>query len=129
MKKLLPVLFLFITLSACEESSVPTGSDDVIEYPSVVFVITSKTVVDNKFFVEGTVRNTGDETFTPTWYMEAQFYTDTNQSLKLGGSADSFNFSLNKNETTKWELEYSNRDQNLDNYPDFGVGNLRAFKR
>jgi len=129
MKKLISLLLLvLISFPACEETA-PTGSEDVIEFEKVVFVITSKEVVDNTFFVEGTVRNTGDETFTPTWFMEAQFYTDTQQSIKLGGSVDSFNFSLNKNETTQWELRYSNSDQNLDNYQDFGIGNLRAYKK
>jgi ribosomal protein L31 len=113
---------------SCEES-VPTGSEDVDEFESVVFVVTSKEVTDNTFFVEGTIENTGSETFTPIWYMEAQFYTDQQKSLKLGGSVDSFNFSLENGETTQWSLRYSNSDQNLNNYQNFGIGNFRAYKR
>ncbi len=128
MRKLIPLLLLFvIPFFGCEE--VPTGEEDVNEFESVEFVITSKQLVNDTFFVEGTVRNTGDITFTPTWYMEAQFYTDTEQSIKLGGAVDRFNFSLENGETTRWELEYSNSEQDLDDYPDFGIGNMRAYKR
>jgi len=129
MKTLFPVLFFsMIFFLSCEES-VPTGSEDVDEFESVVFVVTSKEVTDNTFFVEGTIENTGSETFAPIWYMEAQFYTDQQKSLKLGGSVDSFNFSLENGETTQWSLRYSNTDQNLNNYQNFGIGNFRAYKK
>lgn len=129
MRKLISLfLFVFLFTSACEEA-MPTGEEDVNEFEQVVFVVTSKEVVDNTFFVEGTIENTGSETFTPTWFMEAQFYTDSQRSLKLGGSVDSFNFSLEQGERTAWSLRYSNSEQNLDNYQDFGIGNFRAYKR
>ena len=129
MKTLFSVLFFSIIFFLSCEESVPTGSEDVDEFESVVFVVTSKEVTDNTFFVEGTIENTGSETFTPIWYMEAQFYTDQQKSLKLGGSVDSFNFSLENGETTQWSLRYSNTDQNLNNYQNFGIGNFRAYKK
>lgn len=122
------LLLLTIFTINCSETA-PTGSEDVYEYESAVFVIQSKQVTNNTFFAEGTIRNTGSETFSPTWYMEAQFYTDPQKSIKLGGSIDSFNFSLEPGETTQWSLTYSNSEQNLDNYPDFSMDNLRAYKR
>ena len=128
MKTLILLLFVAIPFLGCEET-MPTGVEEVEEFNSVVFVITSKEVTDNTFFVEGTIENTGELTFTPTWYMEAQFYTDEAKSLKLGGSVDSFNFSLENGEATQWSLRYSNSDQNLDNYQNFGIGNFRAYKR
>lgn len=129
MKKLLPLFLLLIVFNSSCEETMPTGSEDVIEFKSVVFVVTSKEVTDNSFFVEGTIENTGEETFTPTWYMEAQFFTDAEKSIKLGGSVDSFNFSLENGEATQWSLRYSNSDQNLDNYTNFGIGNFRAYKK
>tara|TARA_R110002124_G_scaffold46903_3_gene140219 strand:- start:429 stop:815 length:387 start_codon:yes stop_codon:yes gene_type:complete len=128
MKNILALILLLVLFTGCEET-MPTGVEEVVEFESVVFVVTGKEVTDNTFFVEGTVKNTGNTTFTPTWYMEAQFYTDEAKSLKLGGAVDSFNFSLEKGETTQWSLKYSNSDQNLDNYQDFGVGNFRAYKK
>lgn len=129
MKNSIKLLFLLIIFTVSCTETAPTGSEDVYEYESVVFVIQSKQVTNNTFFAEGTVRNTGDENFTPTWYMEAQFYTDAQKSIKLGGSIDSFNFSLEPGETTQWSLTYSNSSQNLDNYPEFSMDNLRAYKR
>lgn len=128
MKNLLLLTLLILLFTGCEET-MPTGLEDVDEFESVVFVVTSKEVIDNTFFVEGTVENNGTITFTPTWYMEAQFYTDQENSIKLGGAVDSFNFSLENGEAAQWSLRYSNSDQNLDNYQDFGIGNFRAYKK
>ncbi len=129
MKKFLSVfVFSLFLLTACEET-MTTGEEDVIEFDNVSFSITSKQLVDDTFFVEGTVTNNGAETLTPRWYIEAQFYSDPQKSLKLGGAADSFNFSLENGETTQWSLRYSNSDQDLDDYPEFSVDNMRAYKR
>ena len=127
MKSILLILVTTFLFVGCEET-MPTGSEDVNEFESVQFVIESRELVDNTFFVKGTVTNKGNTTFTPTWYMEAQFYNNTQQSVKLGGAVDSFNFSLDKDETTQWSLTYKNSDQNLNDYPNFGIGNLRAYK-
>lgn len=127
MKILLLTLLVSLTFLSCEES-MPTGSENVTEFDNVKFVVNSKEVVDNTFFVKGTVTNNGELTFTPTWFMEAQFYNNNQQSIKLGGAVDRFNFSLKKGETTEWSLTYKNSDQNLNDYPNFGVGNLRAYK-
>ncbi|XWN38409.1 MAG: hypothetical protein ROO71_05590 [Balneola sp.] len=128
MKKILLLALFFLPFHGCVET-MPTGAEDVQEYQNVKFVVTSKELVDDTFFVEGTVQNQGTETFTPTWFMEAQFYTDSQHSLKLGGAVDSFNFSLENGETTQWSLRYKNSDQDLDDYPDFGISNFRAYKR
>jgi hypothetical protein len=125
-KSTFPFVILLLTLFSCERSPL-VGSEDVVVLEDAVFTITDRSTSSSTMTVEGTVTNTGDDTFHPPWYIEAEFYSDSTFSLKFGGSSTQIRYTLAPGEQTLWKLTYSSNLIVESDYPDFAVKNLRAF--
>ncbi len=124
---LLFVSALFLLNSGgCGDSSI-TGSDDVIVIKNVEFTIIEKINRGSELFVKGFVKNKANKTIRPPWYVEGDFYSDDTYSFKLGGDNNALNYSLAKNESTTFELQFSSSKYDESQYPDFAVKNFRAF--
>lgn len=126
-KETIIFLFTIALLINCNESKT-IGAKDVHDITDVEFVITEKIVASStKLRANGTVKNTGDNIIYPPWYIEGEFYTDSNCSFKLGGDYYNINFSLSPGEQTGWRLEFSSNLYSESDYPDFAIKNLRAY--
>ena len=125
-KSILVITLTILTFNCVENSNI-IGSQDVAELSSADFNITGTSYTSSKLTVTGTVANTGNSIYYPRWYIEGEFYTDDNYSIKLGGGSTSINFSLAPGESTFWELDFSSSSIVESDYPDFAVRNLRAY--
>ncbi|RNC85605.1 MAG: hypothetical protein ED557_02195 [Balneola sp.] len=122
----LSILFMLVVLS-CESSTV-TGSEDVIVIQNVSISLDSTYVFGNEFRANGTITNNSNSNIIPIWYLEGSFFRDANSSFKMGGENTSFTFSLAPDQTTGWELRFNDSQYPASNYPDFSVGELRAYR-
>jgi hypothetical protein len=119
---------MLIVLMACEPVQPITGSDDVFVLNGAQIVITGYSLSSNTLTATGTIKNTSTGTYTPVWYLEGDFYTDSTFTFKLGGTNKTYNFALGANETTAWELRFSSSTVDVNNHPNFRVKNLRAYR-
>ena len=124
------IIFLLITGSSCNDESGNTvvgttqGNTD-INYVS--FTVTELEVSSSSLKASGTVKNNGNKTITSPWYVEAQFYTDSTLSLKLGGNRTQIGVPLEAGVQTIWSITFSDPDIAEGNYPNFRVSNFRAY--
>ncbi|MBC8311760.1 MAG: hypothetical protein H8E72_05600 [Candidatus Marinimicrobia bacterium] len=122
-------MLTIILMCGCEPSkSNVTGSNSVIDLNSAEFVITEKNAYSSSFQVNGTVENTGNTTYYPVWYIEADFYANDEYVLKFGGTSTSITHSLEPGEQTLWTLSFSSSQINESDYGDFAIKNIRAYK-
>lgn len=63
----------------------------------------------------------------PPWYVEAQFYSDSTLSTKLGGANSRMDVSLSPGQSTYWTIRFYTSTVDIRQFPDFGVGDLRAI--
>ena len=118
-------------LSACTAEEDPiTGASGATVLTGSVFTVTERTLAGGTQMVaRGTVKNAGKNTWSPTWVVEGEFYTDSTFTFKLGGMTKSYTYSLAKNESTGWELKFTSSQYTLSNYPHFAVKNLRVTQQ
>ena len=117
-------------LGACAEQDPVTGSSEATVLAGSVFAITERTVSGGtQLSARGTVKNNGKATWSPVWIVEGQFYSDSTFTFKLGGSTQSFTYSLAKGEQTAWELKFTSSTYDLSDYPHFAVKNLRVTQQ
>ena len=129
MKKLytLFTLVIFTILINCEAEPV-TGSEDVFLLNSIQISVDTTYTFGNDFRAEGKATNTGNETISPIWFVEGAFFTNAQSSVKMGGANDVFNFSLGPGQTAEWILSFKDSQYPASSYPNFTVGDLRAYK-
>jgi hypothetical protein len=129
MKNLFPLLFIALIYFAISCESTPVvGSEDVIVLDDARIQVDSTYIENNRFYAKGTVTNTGSDRFSPIWYVEGSFFSDAEESIKLGGNNTSFSFALERGQTALWTLYYSDGDINPFDYLEFTVSELRAYK-
>lgn len=119
--------FLFIG-GSCNPTGI-IGAEDVTEYDGAKFVVTSKSAYSSYFRVQGTVENIGSNPFIPYWYIEGEFFADSTFKLKFGGDYTQMNYRLEPGEQTIWSIKYSHDDISESDYPNFGIKNLRAYRK
>ena len=129
MKKLytLSALVIFTIFISCEAEPV-TGSEDVFLLNSIQISVDTTYTFGNDFRAEGKATNTGNETISPIWFVEGAFFTNAQSSVKMGGANDVFNFSLGPGQTAEWILSFKDSQYPASSYPNFTVGDLRAYK-
>lgn len=120
-------LVIFTILVNCEAEPV-TGSDDVLLLNSIQITVDTTYVFGNDFRAEGKATNTGTGNITPIWFVEGAFFTNAQSSVKMGGANDVFNFSLGPGQSAEWILSFKDSRYPASSYPDFTVGDLRAYK-
>lgn len=131
MKKISTILFVLISLlfTYCDESEPVVGSKDDTSIPNLSFAVdtTYLNAANNQLVAKGTVINAGNSKVTSPWYVECQFYTNSSKTTKLGGNYTQIGVPLAKNESTFWTITYSSSNVNVNDYPNFAVGNLRGI--
>ena len=119
---------LFFLMSCMTEDQPIVGSDNVVVMSTAKFTLDERSVSGNTFVAKGTVSNNGATKYSPTWYVEGEFYQDSTFKFKLGGTNQSYSFDLSKGETTGWQLSFTPSNIDVSKYPNFAVKNLRAYR-
>lgn len=125
---LLSTLVIFCLIIFNCESEPITGSEEVDEISFVTFSIDTTYAFGDDFRAEGKVTNSGNEAITPIWYVEGSFFRDGQQTIKMGGANDWFNFSLAPGQSAEWFLKFKDSQYPTSENPNFSVGELRAYK-
>ncbi len=119
--------FMFITFFCSCDSYNLIGADNVEVIKDVEFTVTEMITNSNNLTAKGVIKNVGNSKITLSWYIECDFYSDDSSSFKFGGVNYRFNYSLDKGESTAWQLIFSSSKYDESQYPDFAVKNLRAY--
>ena len=77
-------------------------------------------------YAEGSVQNQGTETIAATWYVEAQFYSDSSYELKLGGNVDEILVPLEPGQSTIWRVEFNSNSVEESRYPNCAANDFRG---
>ncbi len=119
-------IFLFIS---CEDTSGIIGSENVTEISNVSFSNISTSVTESSLIANGIIRNDSQSlSISPPWYIESQFYytDDSGNIFLIGGESIKINNALSPNISMEWSLEYETN--NPENYENFTLNDLRAYK-
>lgn len=131
MKQILILLFVLISIhfAGCDETEPVVGStgDTVISNLSFKVDTTYLDSPNNRLVSKGTVKNNGSAQVTSPWYVECQFYTNPSKTTKLGGNFTQIGVPLSNGQSTFWTITYSSSNANVNDYPDFTVGDLRGI--
>ena len=122
----LTMVFLFLS---CEEKGGITGSENVSEISNVSFSNIVTSITESNLVANGIIKNDSQTlTITPPWYIECQFYYNDNSgnTFLIGGENIKINNSLSPNVSLEWTLEH--QTNNPENYNNFTINDLRAYK-
>lgn len=117
-------LFLSYNCEPIEETTVGSPSDTQIT--RMAFYVDTTYVSGSSLYTRGRVQNNGSNNIYPTWYVEAQFYTDETYTTKLGGNSTSISVPLSPGQATFWTIGFSSANVDVRKYPGFTVKDLRA---
>ncbi|NUM61981.1 MAG: hypothetical protein HUU44_07510 [Ignavibacteriaceae bacterium] len=131
MKKIIfAILVLFsLQLTSCDVGETTVGSDEDTVIPNLKFDVDTTYLdsANDRLVAKGSVKNNGNSKVTSPWYVECQFYTNSSRTTKLGGNYTQIGVPLAKNESTFWSITYSSSNVNVNDYPNFAVGNIRGI--
>jgi|TARA_B100000959_G_scaffold44572_1_gene45034 hypothetical protein len=122
----LTMVFLFLS---CEETGGITGSENVSEISNVSFSNIVTSITESNLVANGIIKNDSQTlTISPPWYIECQFYYNDNSgnTFLIGGENIKINNSLSPNVSLEWTLEH--QTNNPENYNNFTINDLRAYK-
>ena len=103
------------------------GSENNETINDVEWTLNEYTFSNTTLTATGMITNTGDTTILATWWVEAEFYSDSTFTLILGGDQQPFSVNLQSGVSTQWTLNYSDPDKAESDYPNFAINNFRAF--
>ena len=103
------------------------GSENNETINDVEWTLHGYTFSNTTLTATGMITNTGDTTILATWWVEAEFYSDSTFTLILGGEQQFFNVNLGSGVSKQWTLNYSDPDIVESDYPNFAINNFRAF--
>jgi hypothetical protein len=131
MKKIFVLVVGLISLLVvgCDEGETTVGSQDDTVIPNLSFVVdtTYLDAQNGRLIAKGTVKNNGSSQVNSPWYVEAQFYTNSSRTTKLGGNYTQIGVPLSNGQSTFWTIYYSSSKVDVRNYPNFAVGDLRGI--
>jgi hypothetical protein len=116
-------------ISSCEN---PVGSTKDVEINNVSFTVDTMyfSASTSELVASGQAKNTGTETITSPWYVEAQFYSDSTLTVKLGGNFTKMTVPLPQETSALWTIRFASQNVDEEKYPHFHLGDLRAiYKR
>ena len=122
------ILIFTLLFIGCEDFHELIGPSDVVEINHVNFNVNSYKVGPGYWRVSGEITNMGDTVITPPWYVEGMFYTDSTFTTTLGGDRNRINYALHPGTSTYWSIWLCVGGAIYEDYPDFAVNNLRAYK-
>lgn len=120
-------VFSFLFCSLSNDNIVGSDKDTEIENLSFLVDSTYSDTTGIKLVAKGRVTNDGNHTITSPWYVEAQFYTDSSFTTKLGGNYDRINVPLSKGQSTFWKIDFSTSTVNVLDYPNFAIHDIRGI--
>ena len=126
--KFIQLIVVFFFLS-CEETGGITGSENVSEISNVSFSNIVTSITESNLVANGIIKNDSQTlTISPPWYIECQFYYNDNSgnTFLIGGENIKINNSLSPNVSLEWTLEH--QTNNPENYNNFTINDLRAYK-
>ena len=123
------VLSLFLTYGCQQAGESTVGSPADTEISRMTFTLDTTYISGSSLYARGRVQNSSPNTITPTWYVEAQFYTDATYSTKLGGNSTAISVPLSPGQSTFWTISFSSSNVDVRKYPSFTVSDLRAIYR
>lgn len=123
------IVLLVLIIVSCDSNDSVVGSEDDTKITNLSFTITSTTLEasSKRLVAKGTVKNNGNSNVTSPWYVEAQFFTDSTLTVKLGGSNTQIGVPISKGQSTFWTIYFSSENVDVTKYPDFAVGELRGI--
>ena len=127
--KHIPIIIAWLSFS-CEDTDGITGSENVSEISFVTFSNITNSITENSLVANGIIRNNSEAlNISPPWYIECQFYyaDDSGNTFLIGGESIRINNSLSPNISLEWSLEYD--IDNPENYDNFTINDLRAYKQ
>lgn len=131
MKKLLLTLIVLISfiIISCDESETVVGTETDTVIPNLSFTVdtTYLDAANSRLVAKGSVKNNGSSKVTSPWYVECQFYTNSSKTTKLGGNSTQIGVPLSNGQSTLWTINYSSSNVNVNDYPNFAVGDLRGI--
>ena len=131
MKQLILTLLTLASLYffACDESVTTVGSDQDTVIPNLSFTVdtTYLDAANSRLVANRSVKNNGSSKVTSPWYVECQFYTNSSKTTKLGGNYTQIGVPLSNGQSTFWTITYSSSNVNVNDYPNFAVGDLRGI--
>lgn len=119
---LIPLLLFSCGAPDPDETKVGSGE----EIPWLSFFPETCYVENGSIYAEGIVQNQGTETIEPLWCVEAQFYSDSTFSLKLGGNCDTILVPLEPGMKTVWRIRFNSEAVDEENYPEAAASNYRG---
>jgi len=124
---LFTILFLFF---GCDDTaSSLTGAEGVEEIDHVLFSNIETSITQNNLEANGIIKNESQTiTITPPWYIECQFYYQDleGNTFLIGGESVRINNSLGPGISLEWTLLHE--ASSSDNYQNFTINDLRAYK-
>lgn len=122
------ILFALVIIS-CDSSDSVVGNEDDTKILYLSFTITSTKLEasSGRLVAKGTVKNNGNSEVTSPWYVEAQFFTDSTLTAKLGGSNTQIGVPISKGQSTFWTIYFTSENVDVTKYPNFAVSELRGI--
>jgi hypothetical protein len=123
------IVIISLLITSCDESETTVGSDQDTVIPNLSFTVdtTYLDAANSRLFAKGSVKNNGSSKVTSPWYVECQFYTSAAKTTKLGGNSTQIGVPLSNGQSTFWTINYSSSNVNVNDYPNFAVGDLRGI--
>jgi hypothetical protein len=122
-------VIISLLITSCDESETTVGSDMDTVIPNLSFTVdtTYLDAANNRLVAKGSVKNNGSSKVTSPWYVECQFYSNSSRTTKLGGNYTQIGVPLSNGQSTFWTINYSSSNVNVNDYPNFAVGDLRGI--
>ncbi len=131
--KLIISMALLSLFASCGDTTAPleeeVGSSVTVAIPYLSFNPESTYIEKGIMTVEGTVLNMGTTQIDPTWYVEAQFFSDSTFSVKLGGNLDTLLLPLKPGEQALWKVRFTSTAVDPNKYANFRVSNIRGVRK
>ena len=121
-------LTFYLIIFSCEDTNL-TGSENVSEIENVTFSNLSTSISNNTLIAIGTITNNNQSlSISPPWYIECQYYYENTSGniFLIGGESTLISNALPAGVSLVWTLEH--QVDNPDNYSNFTVNDLRAYK-
>ena len=121
-------LSFYLIIFSCEDTNL-TGSENVSEIENVTFSNLSTSISNNTLIASGTITNNNQSlSISPPWYIECQYYYENTSGniFLIGGESTLISNALPAGVSLVWTLEH--QVDNPDNYSNFTVNDLRAYK-
>ena len=122
------MLFLSAVFLSCENTKL-TGSENVSEIENVTFSQVTTSILNDVLIANGIITNNNQTlSISPPWYIECQYYysNSAGNTFLIGGESMTISNALPAGVSLEWTLEH--QVQNAENYLNFTINDLRAYK-